>query len=101
MGPARALALPRLNLQSATCNLQFQLAQLGMGNVLIVCRPGAASITFGMELTVIEAVATSPCTPPAIFIASFGVPSMSTESYDSGAPRYASMWSVMIGVPPT
>ena len=46
--------------------------------------------TAGIEFTVIDAVAMSPCTPPSIFEWMRGDPSMSTESYDSGAPRYAS-----------
>ena len=33
----------------------------------IVRNPGGAIITAGIELTVIEAVAMSPCTPPSIF----------------------------------
>ena len=53
----------------------------------MVCRPGAASSTFGIELTAIDAVAMSPWTPPAIFIFNAGEPSISTASYDSGAPR--------------
>ena len=57
----------------------------------IVRRPGAAWMTFGIELTTIDAVATSPWTPPAIFIESGGLPVMRTASNDSGAPRYASM----------
>ena len=65
----------------------------------IVCRPGATSRIFGIELTVIDAVATSPCTPPAILLLMFGEPAMSTASYDSGAPRYASMCSVITGWP--
>ena len=65
----------------------------------IVRSPGAACSTFGIELTVIDAVAMSPCTPPAIIIESGGLPVMRTASNDSGAPRYASMWSVMIGSP--
>jgi hypothetical protein len=40
----------------------------------MVCRPGATSRIFGIELTVIEAVATSPCTPPAILLLMFGEP---------------------------
>ena len=58
-----------------------------------------ASSTFGIELTTIDAVAMSPWMPPAIFIDSRGEPSISTESYDSGAPRYASMCSRMTGSP--
>jgi hypothetical protein len=38
-------------------------------------------------LTVMDAVAMSPCTPPAIFDSMRGEPSMSTASYDYGAPR--------------
>src|SRR3954453_19506169 len=72
-----------------------------MGSVRIVGRPGGAAGPFGIELTAIDAVAMSPCTPPAIFIDRFGTPSISVESYDSGAPRYASMWSLIIGAPPT
>ena len=71
----------------------------GSGRSRIVCRPGAASITFGIEFTTIDAVATSPWMPPASFIDSFGDPSMSTESYDSGAPRYASMCRRITGSP--
>jgi hypothetical protein len=33
----------------------------------IVRRPGGAFMTAAMELTVIAAVAMSPCTPPSIF----------------------------------
>ena len=47
----------------------------------IVCRPGATSRIFGSELTVIDAVAMSPWTPPAIFILSAGEPLISTASY--------------------
>ena len=32
-----------------------------------MCRPGGACSTFGIELTTIEAVATSPWMPPTIF----------------------------------
>src|SRR5688572_19125008 len=56
----------------------------------IVRSPGGAVSTAEIELTVIDAVAISPCTPPAIFEKMRGDPSMSTESYGSGAPRYAS-----------
>ena len=65
----------------------------------MVCRPGATSRIFGSELTTIDAVAMSPWTPPAIFIFSAGDPVISTESNDSGAPRYASMCSVITGTP--
>jgi len=54
---------------------------------LIVRSPGVATMTAGIEFTVIDAVAMSPCTPPSIFDEIRGDPSMSTESYDSGAPR--------------
>ncbi len=40
----------------------------------IVCSPGATSRIFGSELTTIDAVAMSPCTPPASFIFSAGDP---------------------------
>ena len=40
----------------------------------MVCRPGVASSTFGIELTAIDAVAMSPWTPPAIFIFNAGDP---------------------------
>jgi hypothetical protein len=52
-----------------------------------VCRPGVACSTLGIELTTIDAVATSPWMPPTIFYEIFGDPSISTESNDSGAPR--------------
>ena len=52
----------------------------GMGRLRIVCRPGVAPITFGIELTAIEAVAMSPWKPPATFIDRRGDPSISTES---------------------
>src|SRR6185295_3929687 len=65
----------------------------GIGKSRIVRSPGGEARTFGIELTTIDAVATSPWTPPAIFIESRGDPSTVTESYDSGAPRYASMRS--------
>ena len=39
----------------------------GSGMSRMVCRPGATSRIFGIEFTVIDAVAMSPCTPPAIF----------------------------------
>jgi 4-aminobutyrate aminotransferase-like enzyme len=52
---------------------------------------GAASSTFGIELTTIAAVAWSPWKPPAIFTDSRGTPSMSMRSCGSGAPRYASI----------
>jgi hypothetical protein len=65
----------------------------------IVWSPGATARIFGSELTTIDAVAMSPWTPPAIFIYSAGDPVISTESNDSGAPRYASMWSVITGTP--
>ena len=42
-------------------------------------RRGACS-TFGIELTMIDAVAMSPWTPPAIFIESGGLPAMRTAS---------------------
>lgn len=71
----------------------------GSARSRIVCRPGAACSTFGTELTAMDAVATSPWMPPAIFIARFGDPSISTASYVSGDPRYASMWSLMTGSP--
>ena len=54
---------------------------------LIVRSPGVATMTAGIEFTVIDAVAMSPCTPPSIFDEIRGDPSISTESYDSGAPR--------------
>ena len=38
----------------------------GNGMSRMVRSPGSAAITFGIEFTVIDAVATSPCTPPAI-----------------------------------
>jgi hypothetical protein len=53
----------------------------------IVCRPGATSRILGIELTVIDAVATSPWTPPAILLRIYGEPVISTWSNDSGAPR--------------
>ena len=65
----------------------------------IVWSPGATSRIFGIELTTIDAVAMSPCTPPASFIFSAGDPVISTASNDSGAPRYASMCSVITGSP--
>jgi hypothetical protein len=71
----------------------------GSGRSRIVCSPGAAPITLGIEFTTIDAVATSPWIPPASFMESFGEPSISTESYDSGAPRYASMCSRITGSP--
>src|SRR5690348_11398845 len=40
----------------------------------IVWNPGDAARTAGIELTVIDAVAMSPCTPPSIFEASRGTP---------------------------
>ena len=55
--------------------------------------------TAGIELTVIDAVAMSPCTPPSILEWMRGDPSISTESYDSGAPRYASRCSRMQRLP--
>src|SRR5262245_27330912 len=51
----------------------------GSGRSRMVCRPGGASSTFGIELTAIDAVATSPWMPPAIFIDRFGDPWISTE----------------------
>ena len=39
----------------------------GNGISRIVRNPGSAAMTLGMEFTVMDAVATSPCTPPAIF----------------------------------
>jgi hypothetical protein len=59
----------------------------GIGMSRIVCSPGATSRIFGIELTEIDAVATSPCTPPAIYIINAGDPAISTASNDSGAPR--------------
>ncbi len=56
----------------------------GSGRSRIVCRPGAAASTFGIEFTTIDAVAMSPWMPPAIFIDSAGEPSISTASYGSG-----------------
>ena len=54
----------------------------------------------GMKMArALDAVAMSPWTPPAIFIFSAGDPVISTESNDSGAPRYASMCSVITGAP--
>jgi hypothetical protein len=38
--------------------------QLGIGSDRIVWKPGVAAITLGIEFTVMEAVAMSPCTPP-------------------------------------
>src|SRR6185295_19385709 len=52
----------------------------GKGRSRIVCKPGAACSTLGIELTTIDAVATSPWMPPEIFIDRLGDPSMSTES---------------------
>src|SRR5262245_56125202 len=69
----------------------------GSARSRIVCRPGVASSTFGMEFTAIEAVATSPWMPPDTFIDRLGEPSISTESYVSGDPRNASMWSLITG----
>src|SRR5262249_19352541 len=71
----------------------------GSGRSRIVWRPGAAPRTFAMELTTIDAVATSPWMPPASFIDRLGDPSISTESNVSGDPRYASMCSLMAGSP--
>ena len=61
--------------------------QLGIGMSAMVRSPGVTRRIFGMLFTVIDAVAMSPCTPPSIFDEIRGDPSMSTESYDSGAPR--------------
>ena len=72
----------------------------GSGMSRMVCSPGATSRIFGSELTTIDAVAMSPCTPPATLDLIAGEPTISTESYDSGAPRYASMCSVMTGWSP-
>jgi hypothetical protein len=71
----------------------------GIGISRMVCSPGGTSRIFGSELTAIDVVAISPWTPPAIFIFNAGEPVISTASYDSGAPRYASMCSVMTGCP--
>ena len=46
----------------------------------MVCRPAGASITFGIEFTVIDAVATSPCTPPAIFMVNAGEPGVEVDA---------------------
>ena len=52
----------------------------GSGRSRIVCSPGDALSTCGIEFTTIEAVATSPWIPPASFIDSRGDPSISTAS---------------------
>ena len=59
---------------------------------------GKPVITLHME-AYLDAVATSPCRPPATFEVTRGCPSTVTASYDSGAPRYASMWRVITGLP--
>ena len=41
----------------------------------MVCNPGGAARTFGIELITMEAVAISPGTPPGIFSVNFGLPS--------------------------
>src|SRR5436190_21152305 len=71
----------------------------GNGMSRIVWSPGGTSRIFDNELTTIAAVAMSPCTPPAIFIFNAGDPVISTASNDSGAPRYASMCTVITGTP--
>src|SRR5713226_10130343 len=71
----------------------------GNGRLRIVCKPGGAARTLGIEFTTMEAVEMSPGTPPGILILSFGLPSITVESYGSGAPRYASMCSVITAVP--
>ena len=53
----------------------------------------------GIELTTMDVVAMSPWMPPAILTCSRGEPSISIESYVSGAPRYASMCRRMAGSP--
>ena len=52
----------------------------GSARSLIVRKPGGAAMILGMELTVIEAVATSPWTPPLIFCSMRGRPSIVTAS---------------------
>ena len=66
----------------------------------IVRSPGGAWRTFGIELTVIDAVATSPWTPPASFICSGGLPAILTASYDSGAPSQSGSRDAEIAAAP-
>jgi len=46
----------------------------------IVRKPGETRRIFGMLLTVMDAVATSPCKPPITFDVTRGLPSMVTAS---------------------
>jgi len=65
----------------------FRRTSLGIGMSAIVRRPGDTRRIFGMELTVIEAVAIVAWRPPTTREVTRGLPSTVTASYDSGAPR--------------
>src|SRR5262245_53473681 len=99
MGDVKLRAIVLANCSGRASRGQRPGKNDGNGRSRIVWRPGDALRTCSIELTMIDAVATSPWMPPAIVIDNRGDPSLATESYDSGAPRYASMCRRMTGSP--